>query len=484
MNPPASAISRKPLPPSPATASSVPNSMNPRPLPPTPPELPARPRPVNDYNFPAASQSRPPLSVLTPREGVSNSHNVAAGRFHELLSPPPTTNVMPNGRHSSPTIRNLEQLVHKSNENQRHLEDILNDLEIEATVGAQQIRRQSTLEMHPPPPKRPSLQTTNFLKNPDEGTFLTLIRRDPSSNEQWNVANISDPPVFDVSSDKHRTKKTGQPMYLTITNPSYAKFAKATPRASFDSSIASRTPSNSSDESTVTGESIFQRRLWMEGSTFSSTSSRHRKSISAESINPYAPISRFPGSSERPSSDSLRPEPTLHSISLSGSSRSKTKGYTFLSPWNGRCEFSASAVGGSLKCRHSFLSPYLSVDGRNEPIPVSELRFNLPGGGPLASSTPTSVSSTDTSSVRLKPHRSARDLFHRRSRAKSSTSIPNYAGEEDRLDLSLGQELAGGGFAGKRAKLGKLIVEGEGAKMLDLLVAANMAVWWRAWDKA
>jgi hypothetical protein len=52
------------------------------------------------------------------------------------------------------------------------------------------------------------------------------------------------------------------------------------------------------------------------------------------------------------------------------------------------------------------------------------------------------------------------------------------------LDLSLGQELAGGGFAGKRAKLGKLIVEGEGCKMLDLLVAANMAVWWRAWDKA
>lgn len=53
----------------------------------------------------------------------------------------------------------------------------------------------------------------------------------------------------------------------------------------------------------------------------------------------------------------------------------------------------------------------------------------------------------------------------------------------DRLDLSLGQEFAGGGFGGKQAKLGKLIIEDEGLKMLDLLVAANMALWWRAYEK-
>ena len=52
-------------------------------------------------------------------------------------------------------------------------------------------------------------------------------------------------------------------------------------------------------------------------------------------------------------------------------------------------------------------------------------------------------------------------------------------GERDeRMDLSLGQELAGGGFWGKKAKLGKLIVEREGLAMLDLVVAANMGVWW------
>ena len=47
----------------------------------------------------------------------------------------------------------------------------------------------------------------------------------------------------------------------------------------------------------------------------------------------------------------------------------------------------------------------------------------------------------------------------------------------------MGQELAGGGFGGKQAKLGKLIIEPEGLKMLDLVVAANMAAWWRIYEK-
>jgi hypothetical protein len=51
------------------------------------------------------------------------------------------------------------------------------------------------------------------------------------------------------------------------------------------------------------------------------------------------------------------------------------------------------------------------------------------------------------------------------------------------LDLSLGQERAGGGFAGKQAKMGKLIIHQDGLVMLDLLVAANMSLWWRAYEK-
>lgn len=53
--------------------------------------------------------------------------------------------------------------------------------------------------------------------------------------------------------------------------------------------------------------------------------------------------------------------------------------------------------------------------------------------------------------------------------------------DEDRLDFSLAREHAGGGVSGKEAKLGKLIIFDEGLKMLDLVVAACMGVWWQSY---
>lgn len=52
------------------------------------------------------------------------------------------------------------------------------------------------------------------------------------------------------------------------------------------------------------------------------------------------------------------------------------------------------------------------------------------------------------------------------------------------FDINLGKEKAGGGNRGKRAKLGKLIIYPDGLKMLDLLVSANMGLWWQAWEKS
>jgi hypothetical protein len=111
-------------------------------------------------------------------------------------------------------------------------------------------------------------------------------------------------------------------------------------------------------------------------------------------------------------------------------------------------------------------------------MPVSELRFNLPSNS--VSTTPRGEESSKRSS-----------FFHRgrHSRNNSSISVNRDEVEDskrsmDRLDLSLGQELAGGGFGGKQAKLGKIVLEDEGLKMVDLLVAANLALWWRAYEKA
>jgi hypothetical protein len=111
-------------------------------------------------------------------------------------------------------------------------------------------------------------------------------------------------------------------------------------------------------------------------------------------------------------------------------------------------------------------------------MPVSELRFNLPSG--TSKSAPRGEESSKRSS-----------FFHRgrHSQNSSSISVERDDGEDirsstDRLDLSLGQEYAGGGFGGKQAKLGKIILEDEGLKMVDLLMAANLGLWWRAYEKA
>ena len=50
------------------------------------------------------------------------------------------------------------------------------------------------------------------------------------------------------------------------------------------------------------------------------------------------------------------------------------------------------------------------------------------------------------------------------------------------FDMSLGREKAGGGNRGKRAKMGKLIIFDEGLKMLDLVVAANVGIWWSTYN--
>jgi len=109
---------------------------------------------------------------------------------------------------------------------------------------------------------------------------------------------------------------------------------------------------------------------------------------------------------------------------------------------------------------------------------VSELRFNLPTSSKVM--TPRSEEALKRSSFFHRP---------RHSRHNSAISEPRTGGIEgvresfDRMDLSLGQEFAGGGFGGREAKLGKLIIEDEGLKMVDLLVATNIALWWRAYEK-
>ncbi|KAK3073261.1 hypothetical protein LTR53_005311 [Teratosphaeriaceae sp. CCFEE 6253] len=319
---------------------------------------------------------------------------------------------------------------------------------------------------------------------------LTLIRRDTTSNEQWNVATIHDPLVLEISSSTllspgsaRRTKRGGAPLYLDITNPGYSQF-NDTHRP--DSRLSSSTHS-SSETSEPAPEGTFRRRLYMPGSRYAEHAyGHHRKHPSVDS--------RGSDDMRRTLRDQLSFDPTYNanatnnynSSSSSSPAVDTRKHYTFTSPWDGRCEFATGATGKSLKCRHK-------LPHQGPATEVSELRFKLPSA---SRSAPASVAEKRGSSYfsRHTRHLSssgggggggddADDTNDGGSGGSGMLSPTFLLDDQGRVDLTLGREKAGGGVGGKQAKLGKLIVAVEGLPMLDLLVAANVGLWWRAYER-
>ena len=201
-------------------------------------------------------------------------------------------------------------------------------------------RRDSSTVTHPPP------QTVDVLPSSNEEQHcvaLTLIRRDPASGAQWNVATIRDPPVEDISSEANKAiiganlkaKSSGAPLYIELDNPGYSKFLQQNQVR----------PTSRDSESTCTTdfenqysahETRFKRRLWMDGSRFGDHTYTHRKNVhSGASSNPSRLSVHTPGGS-------------WLSTSRSAIDR-RSKSYAFKSPWGGKCEFSTNTAGRSLR---------------------------------------------------------------------------------------------------------------------------------------
>ncbi|PSK46359.1 hypothetical protein B9Z65_5327 [Elsinoe australis] len=297
---------------------------------------------------------------------------------------------------------------------------------------------------------------------------LTLIRRDPSSGDQWNIAKIQDPPVDEVSSESFkensgftkRIKNSGSPLFIDIQNSGYVQFIvpDLPPRGVANRASLSPAPSPSPEER------VFQRRLWMDGSRFANHTYASRR-----------PLSVATNDASSASSLNLSVASSRPSLSTVGVDR-RSKGYAFYDVWGNKCEFSTASTGRSLKCRQICNAPIMSDNAGFED--VSELRFNLPSHHFSAKSESSMNAETD----------SRRKSYFSASKGLGASSIRNghtrnSTSEVGTVDYSLGRERAGGGFGGRDAKLGKLIVEDMGLKMLDLVVAANMALWWRAYER-
>ncbi|KAH8645788.1 hypothetical protein BX600DRAFT_519364 [Xylariales sp. PMI_506] len=432
-------------------------------------------------------------------------------------------------------------------------------------------------------PQRPDTRSVSPSKRNKAFTpfSLTLIRRDPSSSQQWNVGKIASFQLQhpeDVPDGKHVPSPT---IMIHLETSGYAKFrGLPAPGTAFDlaelrqsldmvrpgsssvgggasAAVAGKPPSSSrpyaNKSAATTGSAaggsptgaLFERQVKMTygpswtaniRNAFRRRGSREDDAAAATAIGgPHSPPA-FPASPLRQHRHERQGSATSIGsfggdfdggeapvITVPGHGL-RPQGYMFFSPWDGRCEFRTGNGGRSLRCRHylptfgaqwnplvgsggggggegggrdgddrsHFHRPRSSSGGGGPKSPkaskgldISELRFNLPSNEIFSSS------SGESGSGRTSPREGrerTRDRILNAMINKTEDDLDDdeyerYGGGGGMFDLSLGREKAGGGNRGKRAKMGKLIVWDDGLKMLDLVVAANVGIWWSVWER-
>ncbi|RYP04965.1 hypothetical protein DL764_004126 [Monosporascus ibericus] len=412
---------------------------------------------------------------------------------------------------------------------------------------------QANLQLPPAAPSvsKHSSRPSSPAKKPFKPFSLTLIRRNWSSGDQWNVGKIASFQLMDpdqVEEDKHY--QPSPTILIHILTSGYAKFRGMPTRPGLGSgsgdirpSFDARPPSAGAisisrlGEERAAAQGIFERQVRMSYSPSWTANLRRafdkrRKSVGASS--PTSPV-RVPGHGRNSSSASAgsfgggdfdfggfgggdggpvitQPAPGL-----------KPRGYTFTSPWDGRCEFVTGHGGRSLRCRHilpnysgNVFNPLVSGeegggDGEHQRSaisshhhhrnnkaarPVSELRFNLPSSelfrerdqrvsidGARARDQIGAQLGQQLDQFQRLVKNAAAGAAHNKSKGDGHYSSDDDYDPDWRLDMSLSREKAGGGKRGSRAKMGKLIVAEDGLKMLDLVVAANVGIWWTAWER-
>lgn len=363
----------------------------------------------------------------------------------------------------------------------------------DSAASARREIRQSYASRSPSPRKRSVVSVS-----PGEPFALTLIRRDPGTGSQWNVGRVSsrqlDPPtqdeeqtsgLFKTGSPPDGVSMTSPPININLENSGYAKFRPMPRRRSLEAAGLGALAVNATDDDSLVPEiGVFARQLQMGYTKSLMSNLKDKFQKLEEQIN-----KKGHGRNGSDSSQEMAKEQTTTAVGQPGPGM-KPRGYAFTSPWDGKCDFRTGNGGRSVRCYHTphdsqnvSYNQRLEEQGINLPRPsataLSELRFNLPSTELLVHSE--NDGANGESKLRghfaklLRPaagHRGADDDDDDQDDAISP------------FDVNIGGERAGGGNRGNRAKLGKLIIFHDGLKMLDLLVAANVGVWWGAWERS
>lgn len=329
--------------------------------------------------------------------------------------------------------------------------------------------------------RSPSPRKRGLFSSPDAEPFtLEIIRRNPSTGEQWTVGQIASHQLespgalqdnqldFLKSQQPEENHTSSPPIDIQLANAGYAKFRHI--------------PAKVSCETFVTQEIDYislRRQVLM-------SYSKSRILVAKEEVKDT--FHRFvdehitkKGHARQPSDDSTEGAEKSMLSPVHPGHGMKRRGYVFSSPWGTNCVFHTALNGNAIKCVRNLddgngvYNPLTADDAllRRRPTSaeVSELRFDLPMPG-----MPSTGGKHDVESW-VQGHLGK--IWPGGSKEGNGDD-----GQVSPFDLNLGGEKAGGGRSGTRAKMGKLIVHDDGQKMLDLVVAANMGVWWGAYERS
>ncbi|KAK8085813.1 hypothetical protein PG997_007084 [Apiospora hydei] len=418
-----------------------------------------------------------------------------------------------------------------------------------------------------PSPPSNSRSPSPGKRKPFTPFSLTIIRRDPSSGQQWNIGQVASfqlehPEMF--VEEKHMpspsinihletagyNKFRGMPMSLAGFDIEALRGSLDVMRPMSASSRSVLAPVPSANTNHISNHSAepptaskaayngFERQVkMMYVPSWTSNIRNAFRRLESKEGKDGGELSTSPNKKFGHSRDTSAASMFGHSRDTSAASMGsfngdfdggeapiitlpghglKPRGYMFMSPWDGRCEFRTASGGRSLQCRHILpgtggaYNPLVDGSGggddgalspnggrsrkssvaRSNIQDISELRFNLPSAELFSGSK--SPTPEQQQAGGMQQHQTQhlhegrermRDRILNGMTNKTEDDLDDYEYETGGYDMTLGKEKAGGGNRGKRAKMGKLIVCEDGLKMLDLVVAANVGIWWCVWER-
>jgi hypothetical protein len=196
----------------------------------------------------------------------------------------------------------------------------------------------NTPPMSPTSPMSPTFPTGSF----------TLIRRDPATGQQWNVAQLNNCVHKKYPYDQAKAVPS---LEITIENPGYAKFVKPRRNSNLGGSTSTLNVNDATDSN---GMPTFRREIFVEGLPDVNKSPTHGRSMSDDSTfhpqdSAVQPLDapRFSVPTASTSTTNLLSTRYNRSSVTPGGNKRRT-GLKFHSPWDGVCEFSTT-ISNSLK---------------------------------------------------------------------------------------------------------------------------------------